>query len=154
MNHEEILDSLESDLMKFEDVELILLKGHLILEQALNQHLALYISDRNKLKSLRLMFSKKIDLLVALDGSFFSNKDRILQLKEINRIRNKLAHEIKFDHYHDDLKSWACEVLGYTPKTINRNSTYKNTLVKAFIFCTAVLVGASEAMHSIQNAKR
>ena len=60
MELEEVYDSLETELMKQTEIELILLKGHLILEQAINNHLQLYIGDRKKLLSLNFMFAKKL----------------------------------------------------------------------------------------------
>lgn len=65
----------------------------------------------------------------------------IAQLREINRIRNKLAHKLDFDDYHNDLRLWACSVVGYTPVTINRKRTYRNTLVKAFYLLAGMLSG-------------
>lgn len=141
MNPDQILDALNLHLKKDDEIELLLLKGHLILEQALNAQLALYIKDEKKLDGLNLMFNKKLDLLVALedkDPVGFINSMK--HLKEINRIRNKLAHQLEFKDNHSDLKRWACAVLNYTPKTINSKRTYSNMLRKAFYFLTAVLV--------------
>ncbi len=73
------------------------------------------------------------------EGRFITSE--IAQLREINRIRNKLAHKLDFDEYHNDLRSWACSVVGYTPVTINRKRTYRNTLVKAFYLLAAILSG-------------
>jgi len=154
MNPEEILDSLESHLDKYEEIELILLKGHLILEQAINEQLSIHIADKKKLSALNLMFNKKIDLLVALeDRDPISFTASVSHLKEINRIRNKLAHQLDFQDYHKDLKTWACAVLGYTPKTIDRKRTYRNMVRKAFYFLAGVLIGNSEAKKGMAGEK-
>jgi hypothetical protein len=154
MNREEVYESLESELMKQTEIELILLKGHLILEQALNQHLQLYIDSRKNLDSLNLMFAKKVDLLIALEGEkpnawqpYASN------IKGINKIRNKLAHQLNFKNYHSDLKFWACDVLNHTPKTINRPSTFRNTVVKAFCFLVAFLIGVCSVRQEVKDLK-
>jgi hypothetical protein len=154
MNLEEVYESLETELMKQTEIELILLKGHLILEQAVNQHLMLYIDNRKKLDSLNLMFAKKVDLLMALEGEkpnawqqYASN------IKGINKIRNKLAHQLNFKNYHSDLKLWACDVLGYTPKTINRSSTFRNTVVKAICFLVAFLIGVCTVSQEVKDLK-
>lgn len=140
MNSEEIFNALEKHLKKADEIEVILLKGHLILEQILNELLSCHIKSEKSLNSLNLLFSKKLDLLIALDGEHFLNSE-IKHLREINRIRNKLAHKIDFSEYHKDLKAWACAVVGYTPSTINRKRTYKNTLIKAFYFLSGILSG-------------
>ncbi|MBY5926194.1 MULTISPECIES: hypothetical protein [unclassified Halomonas] len=152
MTPEEILDSLDIHLKKGNDIELILLKGHLILEQALNEQLSLHIKEKGKLQSLGLMFNKKVDLLVALeDGDPMELVDSVKHLKEINRIRNKLAHQLDFQDYHKDLKAWACAVLRYTPKTMNRKSTYNNMVRKAFYFLTGALIGNSYVRMQLAN---
>ncbi|MFL1465088.1 hypothetical protein [Marinobacter sp. HN1S83] len=141
MTPDHILDSLDSHLNKDDEIELLLLKGHLILEQALNAQLSLHIPDRKRLDGLNLMFSKKLDLLVALEGGDpLELVDSVKHLKEINRIRNKLAHQLEFKGHYKELKDWACAVLNYTPKTINRKRTFRNMLRKAFYFLTAALV--------------
>ncbi|EGU47244.1 hypothetical protein VIOR3934_02707 [Vibrio orientalis CIP 102891 = ATCC 33934] len=146
MELHEVYASLEKDLLNQSEIELVLLKGHLILEQAINQHLLRYIDHEKNLDSLSLMFAKKVDLLNALEGS----KPNVWQeytpyIKRINKIRNKLAHQLNFDDYHDELKSWACDVIGYTPKTLNSHTTYRNTVAKAFCFLVGFLLGVCEA---------
>lgn len=154
MNSEEVLSSLEKNFDKYEEIELILLKGHLIIEQLINEALLVHMKDEKALDRLNIMFSKKIDLLTALEGEgSFSSKTIINQLMELNRIRNKLAHHLEFNDYHNDLKKWACSVLGYTPKTIDRKETYRNTVRHAFYRLTGYLVGSTEMKKAFINKK-
>jgi hypothetical protein len=139
----EIIKNIENHLICYSEIEIILLKGHLILEQAITQLLGLYLHDVNHLKKLNLQFAKKVDLLLALTNKNFFGSD---QLKEINRIRNKLAHQLDFSDYHEDLRKWACSVLNYTPKTINRKRTYRNTVIKAFVFLAGCLDGLQKGL--------
>ena len=97
MESKDIFTALEKHLRATDDIELILLKGHLVLEQVLNELLSFHIKSDKRLNSLNLMFAKKLELLIALeDGGRFIESE-IDQLKEINRIRNKLAHKLDFD---------------------------------------------------------
>lgn len=140
--------------MKQNEVELILLKGHLILEQAINQHLQLYIENRKHLDSLNLMFAKKVDLLLALEGEKPNAWQQYApNIKDLNKIRNKLAHQLNFHNYHDDLKNWACKVLDYTPKTINRKTTFKNTVIKAFCLLVGFLIGVCQVRQEVAELK-
>ena len=118
---------------------MILLKGHLVLEQAVNSLIGMHVEDPKNIDSMGLMFDKKIKLLAALMGQQFPDLYR--HLRRLNRIRNKMAHEVFFDKYHKDLKLWACAVNGYTPKTLNNKRTYKNSVIKAFSFLAGYLVG-------------
>ncbi|MGH7239838.1 MAG: hypothetical protein ACREHG_07195, partial [Candidatus Saccharimonadales bacterium] len=86
MDSDDLFTALESHLRTKDDIEMILLKGHLILEQALNQMLLCYIKSENELNGLNLMFSKKLDLLVALSGEGHIPEKKVSQLREINTI--------------------------------------------------------------------
>jgi hypothetical protein len=47
--------------------------------------------------------------------------EEIAHLRELNRIRNKLAHQLPSKPgHHANIEKWACAVVGYTPKTIDR----------------------------------
>ncbi len=143
MDSNDFLKKLQRHLHKADDIEFMLLKGHLILEQALSQMLLLHIHSEKSLNDLSLTFARKLDLFVALSGTEW---DEIRHLREINRIRNKLAHQLEFAKFHPDLKRWACGVLGYTPKSLNRRLTYRNTLSKAIYMLCGMLVGRASAM--------
>ncbi len=151
MNASEIIKALDKHLAEVDDAELILLKGHLILEQVLNELLLLHFKNRKHLENLNLMFSKKLSLLAGLEGPFAKMHTDIAHLEEINRIRNKLAHQLEFDTYHADLKKWACDVVGSKPKTIDRTSTYLNTVRRAFMFLAGKLSGFAEGASAAKS---
>lgn len=66
MDSEELLAALEEHLRFQSEPELLLLKGHLILEQGLNQLLRAYVTNEAALERMNLSFSRKLDLLCAL----------------------------------------------------------------------------------------
>ncbi|KEZ79115.1 hypothetical protein [Salinisphaera hydrothermalis] len=118
----EVLEySVKVTLKEYSDMEMILLKGHLVLEQILYQFISAHQLDSKRVDAMNLMFSKTLELAMAIDAN--SIKEKYPHLKEIKRIRNKISHELFFDDYHQDLKKWASTVLGYTPKTINSKRT-------------------------------
>lgn len=135
-------------------MEMILLKGHLITEQLLNEVLGSYFPNPDKFDGLNLMYAKKLDLLIALSDDKKLMIKYLAHLKELNRIRNKVAHELFFDKYDKDLKRWACSVLGNTPKTINTKRTYKNTVIKALSFMSGFLQGASLSLKGTNNSNK
>ncbi len=145
-------DTVTIGLKKYNEMEMILLKGHLVLEQLLNQLIYAHQLDGKHVDSMRLMFGKNLELVMVLDRRLL--KDEYPHLKEINRIRNKVAHELFFDKYHDDLKKWASDVLGYTPKTINTKKTYKNHVVKAFSWLAGILTGTCKAVEAIKGSNK
>lgn len=133
-------------------MEMILLKGHLVIEQVLYQLISAHQLDSKRIDAMSLMFNKILELAMAIDAN--SIKDKYPHLKEINRIRNKVAHELFFDDYHDDLKNWASAVLGYTPKTINSKRTYKNHVIRAFSWLAGMLIGISNGIEAVKGPNK
>ncbi len=129
---------------RYEEVELILLKGHLMLEQTLNEGLALFFKNEGDMEQLRLMFDKKLNLLIALRGALIMDLVTS-RMKEINRIRNKLTHHLEFDDYQVDLKSWITSILG--PTTINDNKIFCKKLADAF----SHLIGMMHCLNALQK---
>ena len=152
MDGNKIFHVLERNLKQYDEIELILLKGHLIIEQLLNESLSIHFKGEKDLDRLNLMFAKKLDLLISLEGPEpFGGLVGVKNLKELNRIRNKLAHNLEFKGYHSDLKKWACTVVDYTPKTINRINTYRNMLLRAFYSTCGYMTGINIERKSLQK---
>jgi hypothetical protein len=144
MDSAQLNQALDEHIRSQSDPELLLLKGHLILELCLNEFLLAHIPDPDNLDKLNLTFARKLDLINALGHKLYTlNSAGSEQIRELNRIRNKLAHTLDFSLYEADFKKWACSVVGYTPKTLNRRPTYIKTVRKAFYILTAFLAGVA-----------
>jgi hypothetical protein len=150
MESSEAFNSLEGHLKSTDEIDLVVLRGHLILEQCLNALLVQWISTE-RLPKLNLNFARKLELYVALQEPRQHWPEEIAHLRELNRIRNKLAHQLpsKLGH-HVDVKKWACAVVGYTPKSIDRRATYRSTVLKAFYLLTGYLAGAASMQAAIK----
>ncbi|MFY9310774.1 MAG: hypothetical protein WAQ28_17135 [Bacteroidia bacterium] len=90
------------------DLELILLKGHLTLETIMG-----IVLKRNNISDIEnYSFYRKV---LTLETCNFENKRRkefiILSLIEINKLRNKLAHEIRFNIENGEFEMWASNIL-------------------------------------------
>jgi hypothetical protein len=145
------LDSLDKHLFQLKDVELIVLKGHLILEEELNHFLACFVNDAETFLKIGFMFEKKVSLLSCLVPKQMAKHKIWEQLREINRLRNKLAHNLRFSQYEQQLKRWAIGVLGYNPKTLKRKVTYRNSVVKAFALLTGHLRGLPKGYSAVKD---
>lgn len=143
------IEKFEKILMPIEDIELILLKGHLLMEEAITDLLRCHMEYPSQFKDLRLSFEQKTRLLLCFERSHITDNDRSSILK-VNSIRNKLAHKVDFTDYHDDLIDWACKTLDYTPKTIKRKKTYRNIVIKAFAIYTAYFTGAADGRKAVK----
>jgi hypothetical protein len=149
MEPKEIFDALEGHLKTTDEMDLVILRGHLILEQCLNGLLAHWI-EPDRLPKLNLQFAKKLGVYEALarHGGW---TEEIAHLRELNRIRNKLAHQLPSKPgHHADIKKWARAVVGYTPKTIDRRTTYRRVVLKALYLLTGYLSGAASMAEVIK----
>jgi hypothetical protein len=90
---------------EIEDLEIIILKGHLLIENTLEVNLKLLLGQAN-VSNLKLRFEQKLLLFHYLDCRM--TRDGIetsalyLILKSINILRNSIAH--KLDLNHDELE--------------------------------------------------
>ncbi len=147
MKQNQVLEYVESHLDEKDSIEMILLKGHLILEQALNEWLRMYIPTEKKLSNLNLTFAKKIDLAVALTKRHDLSSSKIVgRLKRINSIRNKLAHKLEFNLHYDELNAWAIDVVDTPFITMDREQDFKLNLIIAFSSVAHYMVGYMAAV--------
>lgn len=111
------------------NIELILLKGHLLLEMTLENFL-----KQNKIENCDdYSFYRKIisfENLEITDNSkqiFIANS-----LKNINKLRNKLAHEFKFNATNGELEKWSSEIFNNLQGTKWTNYTKRTKIVHSF----------------------
>ena len=126
---------------KGQDPLLLLLKGHLLIEEELFAYIASYCKDVKKLSDARLTASQKLHVAHALGGGLFDGRMSEC-LKKLNSIRNHLSHRAELpnlkDAIDDYLKAWDDDN-DYLPPKRNRQRTgyLRNTL----IFQIAMLSG-------------
>ena len=93
-----------ANLDKEKDIELILLKGHLLLETFITNLLNNYLIKDSSIDSIGLTFYKKLDLLMLLTKNQTNELKTIKKyIIEINQLRNKLAHKYDFEVHHEEL---------------------------------------------------
>lgn len=103
---------------KIDNDEFLLLKGHLLIEELIDRRISYYIEDIH-FKRLNLSFIKKIDLLCGLKS--LSSKDEFIELiRDLNKLRNKIAHDLDYDIKVDVILFIKKGDGGVLPKTINR----------------------------------
>ena len=129
----EIIDwSIWAQLDRKNDLELILLKGHLMLEVLIDDAINNYLSKDSRIQSLNLPYSKKIKLMYLLSKDDSHNIDKIHKyLIEINQIRNKLAHNYQFEE-ESDLSQWANNIIADFKVNKHTKFTYRTKIVHGF----------------------
>ncbi|MFA5904400.1 MAG: hypothetical protein WC836_10750 [Desulfobacula sp.] len=115
------------------DIELILLKGHLMLEVIIDDVINRCLGENKSIESLRLGFYKKCELLWLLSNNTSEQTELIkTYVLEINRLRNKLAHKFIFEEHETELVKWADDVLATLPEIKISRYTYRTKIVHAF----------------------
>ncbi|MBL7971493.1 MAG: hypothetical protein JNL03_08230 [Prolixibacteraceae bacterium] len=88
------------------NLELILLKGHLLLEVVLD---SLLFDDKKDYKNYS--FHRKVTYLENLDVKEESRQRFIVMaLRDLNKMRNKLAHEFKYDIANGEFDEWSSRI--------------------------------------------
>jgi hypothetical protein len=79
-----------------DDLSLIVLKGHLLVEQSLSAIISHYAQPSADLANVNLRFMQKVALAKALVPSFFFLQEFWNFVKLLNNLRNDLAHQLEF----------------------------------------------------------
>lgn len=119
------------NLDKLTDLELILLKGHLCLEVIIDD-----VLSENKINNYKdLSFYKKIKELSSIEIKCEPKRDNLSvsqKLFELNKIRNRLAHEFQFDINDGELEKWSQDILdNFTGQKFSKH-TYRTKIVHSF----------------------
>jgi len=91
-----LFDKFLKHLFDCRDTDNLIIKGHILTEYALNFYIEMSSVEKIDLKETRFTYSNKIDIARIL-GLF--KKDIFLynELKLLNKLRNSIAHKLKYD---------------------------------------------------------
>lgn len=124
----------------FKNVELVLLKGHLLIEVAIDNAIHLLDEEKNQ-DYADLSFHKKLQTLNSLQEHCSSNLTKAIEhLQTLNRIRNRLAHEFMFTGGKEALGEWAEAVLVDFPGMKVQRHTFRTKLIQAFGSLASVII--------------
>ncbi|MFA0308968.1 hypothetical protein BH581_02990 [Vibrio splendidus] len=101
-----------------EDKVLVVLKGHLLIEELLSDILTLHLSLDNPLGikiTNNMMFAKKLELCWALSKSTELPDEFWVAIKKLNTIRNKYSHNISPSGIDVTIQDFTCEVERFDP---------------------------------------
>ncbi|MCW5694851.1 MAG: hypothetical protein KIT48_21040 [Pseudolabrys sp.] len=108
--------AMEERVKKFNDLMLATLKGHLVVEQALDSFLASSLSNADHIRGIKLTFNHKAQLCRAL--SFDQERDGLWDVvRAANRLRNQVAHDLNIEKIQTKMDELRKVYLGtLTPK--------------------------------------
>lgn len=82
-------------LPRSDDLTLIVLKGHLLIEEEINGILRMRLAEPKALFDARLSFSQRLAVLKALSGHDSEEIFRFAAIEALNGLRNQLAHNLE-----------------------------------------------------------
>lgn len=82
-------------LPRSDDLTLIVLKGHLLVEEEINEILRMRLAEPKAIFDARLSFSQRIAVLKALSGRDSEEIFRFAAIEALNSLRNQLAHNLE-----------------------------------------------------------
>lgn len=111
------------------DLELMLLKGHLLLETVLETFL-----NRNNIPGIEnYSFYRKITAFSSLKVNDEPKQGFIVSsLTKINTLRNQMAHEFQFNILNGELESWALDILNCLKGKKYSKYTFRTKIAHAF----------------------
>ncbi|MBJ6750738.1 hypothetical protein [Geomonas anaerohicana] len=124
---------------RVKDIELILLKGHLMLEVGINH--AIRTLAGVACKSSDFSFHRKLHVLENYIPSARPDFGRALvHLRSLNKLRNRLAHELTFEDVSSAFGLWSDEVLADFPGTKVCRNTFRTKIIRAIGALITVLI--------------
>lgn len=96
--------------------DLIVLKGHLLIEELMSEIIIVHLSKSNPLEirlDRNMMFNNKLNLCWALIGNKL-NAEFWVCIKEFNSIRNSMSHSLEPKNIEDRLEKLSQRVTAYS----------------------------------------
>jgi hypothetical protein len=94
----EFRDFTLKNLASIDDLQLLIIKGHILLEYSLNKYVAGCAANSFDINSTNLTFANTLHIASAL-GLFHDDESDLLQekIKKINSLRNEIAHQMEYN---------------------------------------------------------
>lgn len=149
------LENLRKHLLHLHDSDLIVLKGHLLVEEQIIRLVKLNLVNSGNFKNLKNGFKHNVELLWCLSNLGADESSLKSSILQLNGIRNKIAHDLNYEDLEKDLGAWACKYLEHTPKTLHKNKkVFRNTTVRALASLIGLLCGIAEATELLKRDKK
>ena len=111
---------------------MLLLKAHLLVEEHVNHALRGILPNAEALNEARLTFSQKLRVIRAIDYLRYA-EDALDAAERLNRLRNKLAHQLEPVGIEDGIASFAAKVEDWPGTTIKKRDSGRLKFVRSII---------------------
>ena len=133
MNKEEkeypLVDKFLFHMFDIKEVDYLILKGHILTEHSLHFFIEMTSVEKINFEKVKFSYSNKIEIAKTL-GLFENNTKLYSELKILNKLRNSIAHKLKYDE-----KLFADFIKGFEPyKDFFQSETFKKLNISEEIF--------------------
>ena len=135
-----------ANLDKQREPEMILLKGHLYVEMFLKERLRIHYSYSSKMLDSLSFYRMLVLLELDIGEADTVQKDALCLARELNLLRNAVAHEALFDSEDAGLYRWADKALSTFSATKTHKYTRRTRLTHAIAALAKVLYASNENM--------
>jgi len=129
----------KSHMPQSDNLDLIVLKGHLLIEHCINQFIRHYFQDDSFFQERSFTFMVKFNIVRALVHPF--NADVYNFVEKINELRNKIAHNLDYPGLTDKV-DYLINHFGKDAHNAIDDSTRHEYLKYVFVFTCGSLAGA------------
>ena len=134
------------------DPTLLILRGHLLLEQQMTLLIEEFVADKAALEEARLSFAQKHALARALVGGSIQHSPwRVV--RELNRVRNLFAHELSLADAERRIDEWLRICFGEDFVRPPSKTKRAGLVRRAFAFTCGELVGFRRGFAVARKAK-
>lgn len=140
---QEFIDFSIKELSSINDIPLLILKGHILVEYSLNCYLeAKSINKESNFFKEQFTFATKVKIAKHFTVLGSTNDDIIKEINILNKIRNEIAHKLTYNE--NLLTQLFSEVKKKSPKGIfsKRDAPIKEKIIGAIAFINGALFGA------------
>ena len=124
-----LVDKFFFHMFGIKDLDYLILKGHILTEHSLNFFIEQTSIEKINFEKIKFSYSNKIEIAKTL-GLFKSNPKIYEELKLLNKLRNSIAHKLKYDE-----KLFKDFIRGFKPyENFLESDSFKNTSINKAIF--------------------
>lgn len=123
------------------DLKMVLLKGHLLIEELLQSMIDRKVHNKGELEEARLTFHQRLCFARAFKSSnLHPELDWVWEaVKRINSLRNMMSHHITPKGFEEKLEEFVELILNHFPVLFKGDSTDKEYLLGIFGFSLSAL---------------
>ena len=132
------------------DVQMVLLKGHLLIEEQLQSYVDQVVPNKEALQEARLSFHQRLALAQALHPAptRFGSGWVWASVRALNVLRNQMVHNVLPKAFDEQLEAFAATIERELPFPVTRGEGAEYTMAKFGMMLSFLNARLSQLLHS------